>query len=126
LQLNEQASKVIDLSEAIYSASLLDDSLNISSQSYLDESNASLSFQQNENDITISDIIILNENEDSQMNDLFNRKKPVDASGSLSGSSSPSIDDLVKRKAKKYAIEADQKLVASFDEIKPKLAHQVC
>jgi hypothetical protein len=81
-----------------------------------------MSFQQSENDNTITEILALNENEDNQINELWTKKD----SRSSSGSSSPSIDDLIaKRKTKKYAIEADPKLVKNFNEIKPKLCNQV-
>lgn len=108
----------------------MDDSLNLSTQSYYDESslNASLSFHQNENDITISEIIPPNElDENNQIIELFKKGNgDSPGSGGSSTGSSPSIDDLLaKRKVKKYAIEADQKLSNSFDEIKSKLAHQV-
>jgi hypothetical protein len=121
-KLNE--SNVIDLSQALYHTSVHDDSLNLSTQSYLDDSTLG-SINQNEADITISDILTLNEAENNQINELFAKRRSESGAGS-SGSSSPSIDDLIsKRKVKKYAIEADSKLVAQFDEIKPKLAHQV-
>jgi hypothetical protein len=127
---NLQKGNVVDLSKALFQS--FDDSLlNMSAQSYLDESSlASLSFQQNENDITLSELLTQNESEDhNQISELWTKKKGENGganSRSSSGSSSPNIDDLItKRKVKKYAIEADAKLVKSFDEIKPKLAHQV-
>ena len=82
-------------------------------------------FLQNENNLTISEILNQNENEDNEITELWNKKKTSNGSRS-SSSSSISIDDLIsKRKVKKYAIEADLKLLKNFEEIKPKLAHQV-
>ena len=120
-------SNMVDLTKALFQQSFDDSLLNISTHSYLDESSlASLSFQQNENEITLSELLTNNENEDSQIAELFTKKADNSSSRSSSGSSSPNIDDLIsKRKVKKYAIEADLKLVKNFDEIKPKLAHQV-
>ena len=67
-----------------------------------------MSFQFNENDKTITEILALSENEKNEINELWKKGD----SRSSSGSSSPSIYDLIeKRKVKKYAIEADPKLV---------------
>ena len=103
------------MGQALYHTSPLDDSLNISVQSYLDESYASsISIQHNENDSTISEILNLNEDEDNQINQLFNRRKSDSSKGS-SGSQSPSIHEIINCKTpKKYAILADEKLVNSF------------
>lgn len=107
----------IDLTNAILNSSFDETMLNTSSQSYFEESFVSI--PQAEHDI--SELLAINENE--EINEIFTKKSE---SGSSSGSSTPSIDDLInKRKVKKYAIEADMKLTKSFDEIKPKLAHQV-
>jgi len=107
----------IDLTSAILNTSFDESLLNTSTQSYFEESFVSIS--QAEHDI--SELLAINENE--EINEIFTKKSE---SGSSSGSSTPSIDDLInKRKVKKYAIEADLKLTKSFDEIKPKLAHQV-
>lgn len=116
-----ESSSVVDLSKALFHPSITDESLlDISTQSYLDESYVNQSFLQSENDITISEI--LTENLENQ--DLWAKKDEL--SRSSSGNSSPLIDDLAsKRKTKKYAILADAKLAKSFDEIKSKLAHQV-
>jgi hypothetical protein len=99
----------------------------MSNQSILEESFASYSFQQNENNLTISEILTQNDNEDNEISELWKKKPENDSrSTSSTASSSPSIDDLIsKRKVKKYAIEADMKLIKNYDEIKPKLAHQV-
>ena len=113
---------VVDLSKALFNTSFDDSLLDISNQSFMNESIASVSFQQSEADNTITEILTLNENENNQINELWTKRE----SRSTSGSSSPSIDDLIsKRKVKKYAIEADLKLVKCFDEIKPKLCNQV-
>ena len=99
-----------------------DSLLDTSNQSYLDESVLSSSFAHNETDANISDILTLNENENE--NNLWTQGKSESRTASPSGS--PTMDDVVpKRKVKKYAMEADLKLVKLFDEIKPKLAHQV-
>ncbi len=126
-QSESKESNMIDLTKALFQQSFDDSLLNISTHSYLDESSlASLSFQQNENEITLSELLTTNENEDNQISELFTKKADSNSSRSSSGSSSPNIDDLIsKRKVKKYAIEADPKLVKNFDEIKSKLAHQV-
>ena len=99
----------------------------MSNQSVLEESFASYSFQQNENNLTISEILTQNDNEDNEISELWKKKTENDSRSTTStASSSPSIDDLIsKRKVKKYAIEADMKLIKNYDEIKPKLAHQV-
>lgn len=117
---------VVDLSKALFHTSLLDESLlDISTQSYLDESYASQSFLQSEADLTISEILTSNNVVDNQISEIWNKKEDG-LSRSTSGSSSPSIDDLItKRKPKTYAVQADLKLAKSFDEIKSKLAHQV-
>ena len=123
LKPNEEDPNVVDLGKALFNLSFDDSLLDISNQSFMNESMASVSFQQNEADNTITEILTLNENENNQINELWTKRE----SRSTSGSSSPSIDDLIsKRKVKKYAIEADLKLVKCFDEIKPKLCNQVC
>ena len=120
---SKENPNVVDLSKALFNTSFDDSLLDISNQSFMNESIASASFQQNEADNTITEILTLNENENNQINELWTKRE----SRSTSGSSSPSIDDLIsKRKVKKYAIEADLKLVKCFDEIKPKLCNQVC
>jgi hypothetical protein len=115
----------VDLTKALFNTSFDDSLLDISNQSFtnLNESlNTSMSFQHNENDKTITEILALNENEKNEINELWTKRD----SRSSSGSSSPSIDDLIaKRKVKKYAIEADPKLVKNFNDIKPKLCSQV-
>lgn len=99
--------------------------LDISNQSLLEESFASYSFQPNDSNLTISEILTQNEAEDAEVCELW-KKKPDSSSRSSSSSSSPSIDELISKcKVKKYAIEADPKLAKSYDEIKSKLAHQV-
>lgn len=57
---------------------------------------------------------------------LSKRRSNSSGGGSLaSRSSTPTIEEIVgKRKVKKFAIEADPKLVDQFNEIKSKLAHQ--
>lgn len=127
--LSSEKSNLIDLSQALYHPTFsLDESTatSVGNQSYLDESNLNESL--NETAANISDILTLNENA-SPSSELFANKRRSESAGagsSGSRSSTPSIDDLVvKRKMKKFAIEADLKLVAQFDEIKPKLAHQV-
>lgn len=114
-------STMVDLSQALFHQTMTDESiLDISTQSYLDESFVNQSFLQSDNDVTISEI--LTENLENQ--DIWSKKE--DSSRPSSGSSSPLVEDLItKRKSKKYAILADLKLAKSFDEIKPKLAHQV-
>jgi len=115
----------VDLSKALFNTSFDDSLLDISNQSFtthLNESLASMSFQHTENDNTITEILALNENENNQINELWTKRE----SRSSSSSSAPSIDDLIaKRKVKKYAIEADPKLVKNFNDIKPKLCNQV-
>ena len=126
LKQNDKSSSdnpIVDLSKALFNTSFDDSLLDISNQSFLlNESLNSMSFQQSENDNTITEILALNENEDNHINELWTKRD----SRSSSGSSSPSIDDLIaKRKTKKYAIEADPKLVKNFNEIKSKLCNQV-
>ena len=130
-------ANVVDLSKVLFQS--LDDSLlhassagNQTSSSFLDESFTSLSFQQQkEGETTISELFALNADErlgDNQISELWNtNSKRKSESGTSSAGSSPSIDELLaaKRKVKKYAIEADAKLVKNFDEIKSKLAHSV-
>jgi hypothetical protein len=120
---------LVDLSKAILQVpSSANDSF-LSNQSFGQEDSASLaslSFQQNEADFTVSEILINNEYTEAanEASELWN-KKSVSRSSSDS-SSSLNIDELLsKRKIKKYAIEADQKLIKSFEEIKSNLAHQV-
>ena len=123
----DHTSNLVDLGKVLLNTSYLEDSvLDSTNQSFLDESLISLSLQ-NENNLTISEILNQNENEDNEITDLWNKKKANGSNGSRSSSSSSiSIDDLIsKRKVKKYAIEADLKLLKNFEEIKPKLAHQV-
>jgi hypothetical protein len=129
----QNEKNMVDLSQALYHTSVLDESLlDISAQSYLDES--SMSFQgQNENDRTVLEILNSNENTgENQIVDLWSKNKKeggVEKSpgnGSLSSNSPTSTSPLgSKRKVKKYAIEPDAKCVKSFDEIKSKLAHSV-
>ena len=121
----DHTSNLVDLGKVLLNTSYLEDSvLDSTNQSFLDESLISLSLQ-NENNLTISEILNQNENEDNEITELWNKKKTSNGSRS-SSSSSISIDDLIsKRKVKKYAIEADLKLLKNFEEIKPKLAHQV-
>lgn len=116
-----ESSTMVDLSKALFHQTIPDESiLDISTQSYLDESFVNQSFLQSDNDITISEI--LTENLENQ--EIWSKKE--DVSRASSGSSSPLVEDLLtKRKNKKYAIMADLKLAKSFDEIKSKLAHQV-
>lgn len=123
---NESLSNKVDLGKALLTTSYLDDNLlDISNQSLLEESFASYSFQQNDNNLTISEILTQNDNEDSEICDLWKKKSETSSRTSSSSCSSPSIDELIsKRKVKKYAIEADLKLLKNFDEIKTKLAHQ--
>ncbi len=125
---NDISTNKVDLGKALLNTSYLDDNLlDMSNQSVLEESFASYSFQQNENNLTISEILTQNDNEDNEISELWKKKPENDSrSTSSTASSSPSIDDLIsKRKVKKYAIEADMKLIKNYDEIKPKLAHQV-
>jgi hypothetical protein len=124
---NNKNTNKVDLGKALLTSSYLDDNiLDISSQSFLEESFANVSFQQNENNVTTSEILTQNDNEDNEISEMW-KKKPENLSrSSSSSSSSPSIDELIsKRKIKKYAIEADTKLLKNFEEIKSKLAHQV-
>ena len=122
---------MVDLSQALYHTSILDDTLlDISSQSYLDESSlASMSFTANENDRTVLEILNSSENNASdEISEMWNKKKDANESGgssSTNSSSSSSPLPVNKRKIKKYAIEPDAKSVKSFDEIKSKLAHSV-
>ncbi len=116
------SSNLVDLGKVLLNTSYLEDS--IVDSSFLDESLTSLSFQTNENNVTISEILNQhNENSDNEISEMWN-KKSSGSSSRTSSSSSISIDDLIsKRKMKKYAIEADLKLLKSYEEIKPKLAH---
>lgn len=114
---------MVDLSKALFNTSFDDSLLDISNQSFtnLNESLNS-TFQQSDNDNTITEILALNENDDNQISELWKKRD----SRSSSSSSSPSIDDLIaKRKVKKYAIEADPKLVKNFNDIKSKLCNTV-
>jgi len=74
--------------------------------------------------VTISEILNQNnENSDNEISEMWN-KKSSGSNSRTSSSSSISIDDLIsKRKVKKYAIEADLKLLKNYEDIKPKLAH---
>jgi hypothetical protein len=124
---NDISTNKVDLGKALLNTSYLDDNLlDMSNQSVLEESFASYSFQQNENNLTISEILTQNDNEDNEISELWKKKPENETRSTSSTSSSPSIDDLIsKRKVKKYAIEADIKLIKNYEEIKPKLAHQV-
>lgn len=122
-------SNFIDAGRTFLNDSFLNDSftdvLNQTSTT-LDDSLNSLSLSHTEQDESISEYLNLNEKEENEIGELWSKNAGQDGSKSSSSSTSPTIDDLLsKRKIKKYAIEADPKLVKSFDEIKPKLAHQV-
>ncbi len=124
---NERSSNLVDLGKVLLNTSYLEDSIiDSTNHSFMDESLISLSLQ-NENNVTISEILNQNEYEkNNEITELWNRKKSSTSGSRTSSSSSISIDDLIsKRKIKKYAIEADLKLLKNFDEIKSKLAHQV-
>jgi hypothetical protein len=126
--LGPSEKNMVDLSQALYHTSVLDESLlDISAQSYLDES--SMSFQgPNENDRTVLEILNSNEgNVDNEIVDLWskNKKEGGVEGSSVNGSPSSASPTGSKRKVKKYAIEPDAKCVKSFDEIKSKLAHSV-
>jgi hypothetical protein len=127
LKKNERSSNLVDLGKVLLNTSYLEDSIiDSTNHSFMDESLISLSLQ-NENNVTISEILNQNEYEkNNEITELWNRKKSSTSGSRTSSSSSISIDDLIsKRKIKKYAIEADLKLLKNFDEIKSKLAHQV-
>jgi hypothetical protein len=128
-------SDMVDLSQALYHTSVLDESslLDISSQSFLDDSVLSHQGGQNENDRTVLEILNSNETTvDNEIVDLWASKGKREEDSATSSSSSPGSSNATsplggsaKRKVKKYAIEPDAKCVKGFDEIKSKLAHSV-
>lgn len=140
-------SNLIDLSKALFTQTslLIDDALNLSTnpssanqslvagdESFLNESTASVTDAANISEILglVGDGVVPGSGGSQEIAEIFEAKRRTASglSGASSGSraSTPSIEDLVgKRKIKKFAIEADPKLVQMFDEIKPKLAHNV-
>jgi hypothetical protein len=120
---NKNESGSVNIAQAFLRMTSLDESLlDISlDQSLLDESMLSLTHHMDLNDSSITDILAL-DNEDKKVDlDITPTK---DTSTSSSNSDEQSVLSS-KKTAKKWAIEADIKLVKSYDEIKSKLAYQV-